>query len=318
MINLRFHIVSLVAVFFALAIGIAVGAAVVDQGVLNQTETRLSRFDRTLQRRNAEITDLKSAVDAKNQLAAELSEREGASRLVGRYLVVIGTPGAKDVDLEKVAEILTQAGANVQIRLALTERILLADPADEAAARSVLDIPSLTVNEVRSALIKRVVDSLLSPLLVPPMKPLVDKRFLSNFGQPIRVLHSDTYVVLVDSIRNDKEPGFAVARELVESLEQRGDIRLTVASNSKKLAADRGKSAVQTEATAIKKAKENVALYPLLSFARADYPATTTTVDNVDELAGRIALVLAVDDLGRGVVGHYGTSVGAKRLVPKP
>ena len=41
MINFRFHLVSLTAVFLALGIGIAVGATVVDRATVDFLETRL-------------------------------------------------------------------------------------------------------------------------------------------------------------------------------------------------------------------------------------------------------------------------------------
>lgn len=41
-----------------------------------------------------------------------------------------------------------------------------------------------------------------------------------------------------------------------------------------------------------------------------------STVNNVDRFAGRLAAVLAIQDLAEGRVGHYGR--GAQRLIPAP
>ncbi len=43
-----------------------------------------------------------------------------------------------------------------------------------------------------------------------------------------------------------------------------------------------------------------------------------STVDDAGVFAGWAATVLALDDLGRGRVGHYGTGAGAERLLPAP
>ncbi|MBW3548389.1 MAG: copper transporter [Actinobacteria bacterium] len=44
--------------------------------------------------------------------------------------------------------------------------------------------------------------------------------------------------------------------------------------------------------------------------------ARLSTVNNVDRFAGRLAAVLAIQDLAEGRVGHYGR--GAQRLIPAP
>jgi hypothetical protein len=46
--------------------------------------------------------------------------------------------------------------------------------------------------------------------------------------------------------------------------------------------------------------------------------ATVTTVDDLDLIAGRVATVIALQDLERGVVGHYGYGDGATSSLPPP
>jgi len=43
-----------------------------------------------------------------------------------------------------------------------------------------------------------------------------------------------------------------------------------------------------------------------------------STVDNLDDFAGRVAAVVSLQDLGVGRRGHYGVGPGAQRLVPAP
>ena len=42
MINFRFHLVSLVAVFLALGLGILVGSTVIDQGIVNRLDSEIN------------------------------------------------------------------------------------------------------------------------------------------------------------------------------------------------------------------------------------------------------------------------------------
>jgi hypothetical protein len=61
---------------------------------------------------------------------------------------------------------------------------------------------------------------------------------------------------------------------------------------------------------------------PEASFVRAlreeDAGDRLSTVDNLDDFAGRLAAVVALQDLGEGRRGHYGDGPGAQRLVPSP
>ena len=46
--------------------------------------------------------------------------------------------------------------------------------------------------------------------------------------------------------------------------------------------------------------------------------ARVSTIDDLDDRAGRVGTVYALEDLGRGRVGHYGSADGAERLIPAP
>ena len=49
---------------------------------------------------------------------------------------------------------------------------------------------------------------------------------------------------------------------------------------------------------------------------RASCQTVVSTVDDVDLVQGRVATVLALADLARGVVGAYGIGAGAAAAVP--
>ena len=45
MINFRFHLVSLIAVFLALAVGVVMGAGVIDRAIVDTLNTRIDRVE---------------------------------------------------------------------------------------------------------------------------------------------------------------------------------------------------------------------------------------------------------------------------------
>ena len=66
MINFRFHVVSLIAIFLALALGVVIGAGVIDRGIVDTLDTRLDRVEAKSERINDDNDRL---TDENDQLA---------------------------------------------------------------------------------------------------------------------------------------------------------------------------------------------------------------------------------------------------------
>ena len=72
MINFRFHLASLIAIFLALALGVVVGAGVIDRGVVDTLNSRLDSVERksdriqgendVLRRETSELTEAITAM----------------------------------------------------------------------------------------------------------------------------------------------------------------------------------------------------------------------------------------------------------------
>ena len=67
MINFRFHLVSLIAIFLALALGVVIGAGVIDRGVVDTLNNRLDNVESKasrIQDDNAALRDDNSKLTA--------------------------------------------------------------------------------------------------------------------------------------------------------------------------------------------------------------------------------------------------------------
>ena len=72
-INLRYHIVSITAVFLALGIGLAFGAAFIDRATVDQLERNLNRIESENTRpRERERASSSDRLESLNQIDAEL------------------------------------------------------------------------------------------------------------------------------------------------------------------------------------------------------------------------------------------------------
>lgn len=113
MINLRYHLVSLAAVLFALAAGIAVGAGLLDDAGASLNDNDQAR------------PDISPAIAGFDAAYAE-STSPGLIRntLTDQSVVVFTTPGARDAEITGMIENLQSAGATVTGRVALTGKLL--------------------------------------------------------------------------------------------------------------------------------------------------------------------------------------------------
>jgi Copper transport outer membrane protein, MctB len=112
-IDFRYHLVSIVAVFLALAIGIVIGASAIKPGVLNVLDNASSR-------EGHQITVQRGTIKSQqNQLGADQAFAQAAAPillnglLAGQYVALVTAPGADTGTVNGVIAALKLAGATV-------------------------------------------------------------------------------------------------------------------------------------------------------------------------------------------------------------
>jgi hypothetical protein len=130
-IDFRYHLVSIIAVFLALAIGLAIGATALSPKtaeILNSQERRAVATNAALTKHNQALA---------NQVAADQAFAQAASqRLVGGLLehekvVLVVAPGANSAVTNGVTSILRQAGATVTGQVNVQQSFLTTNGAIE-------------------------------------------------------------------------------------------------------------------------------------------------------------------------------------------
>jgi Copper transport outer membrane protein, MctB len=113
MIDFRYHLVSIVAVFLALAIGIVVGATAlkpkVEEGLDNASRHEQHQIDQN----RTTISNLKNQISADNALAEASAPRLLAGLLQGERVVLVTAPGADGSTISGITKDLGLAGAKV-------------------------------------------------------------------------------------------------------------------------------------------------------------------------------------------------------------
>lgn len=121
MIDFRYHLVSLVAVFLALAVGIVLGAGPLAQPI---GETLTGQVDKLREDRNAlsnQLAESKEKLTTSERVSDAFARRIFDKLLAGVNVAVVVLPGADGEDVKKVSEKIGQAGGAVSAQINLRE-----------------------------------------------------------------------------------------------------------------------------------------------------------------------------------------------------
>ena len=119
MISLRYHVVSLAAVFLALAVGLVLGAGGVSDRLLGAMATKADGLTGQVQQLTAQRDALAAAQRADDEFARRVAPAAVRGVLQGQSVALV-TSGADGPTRDALVELLRQAGATVTGTVALT------------------------------------------------------------------------------------------------------------------------------------------------------------------------------------------------------
>lgn len=138
MINLRYHIVSITAVFLALAIGIAMGSTFIDKATVDQLKRNIDGVEAKANRVDAENSRLRGQLSAFLDADRELVTNGLPTLLAGSLsdvpVVLITGLDVSDDTVKQVQALVLAAGADFAGTLRLDDRLRkLAPQSDDAS-----------------------------------------------------------------------------------------------------------------------------------------------------------------------------------------
>lgn len=306
MISFRFHIVSLTAVFLSLAIGIGIGAAVVDRKTVDFLEGRLDTVERNANKTATENDQLRDELNGWKQFGDQ-----GATAFVRGQLevpvIVVGVQGVDRKPLDAFRQMLLASSARLQGTVLFTSKLKLSNPDDVRALQAIIGVPTARPDLLRRAMASRLAEGWLPggpPTVLPALRDAGFVEFEPPSGEPVDlnlVPPAGTLTVVVSG-PTAEVPNAEVAQPFATSLALRAANSVLVAEAGRDATAD----APAQRAVFLRPIRDDEAIASRLS-----------TVDNLEEVRGRVAAVLALVGLVEGKTGHYGTGRGAQRLVPE-
>jgi Copper transport outer membrane protein, MctB len=309
MINFRFHLVSLIAVFLAMGLGILVGSTVVDQVIVDRLDREISSVSHESNDLKSENNALKNEVSQLNDFLRKSSAYAVERRLTGVPVAIVAEKGIDAAAVNQVLTSLRAAGAIVPGVLWLDAKWRLDSPKDlrslQNAARVTGNVAAARLAALR-ALAVRLADPPTGRTarrrdVVEPLRsagfldfndgkradlaafPPSAARVLVLTGTDSELSATDTMVNLVQSLVDADAP--TVVGEVYD-------------------ANDGGPTAP----------KRGAALEPV----RGDPPLAklVTTLDDAELAQGALIAVISLDQIADGTVGHYGYGEGANETIP--
>jgi hypothetical protein len=311
LINFRFHLVSLVAVFLALALGVLMGSTVIDRAIVDGLETRIKRVGDRAEKTRDENLALKARLDALENYAEQALPLLVGDRLKGVPVAMVAVRGVDGGAVRQTADILRSGGAVVAGVLWLEPALALPDVSAELKLGEVLGDPFQKGADLRRAAIEALGRRLVTGSVAGSKPGPVD--LLAGMGtagfvafdsmggdfDPTRFPFPDSRVLVIDGTQG-KLKADVVSLPLIRALQVAGAM---VALGEVFTEADSGPG----RGTIVAGVRDDQAL-----------ATRVATVDDLEQPRGRAALALALEELGQGQAGHYGEGPGASRQLPEP
>ena len=311
MINLRYHIVSLVAVFMALGLGIVMGATVIDRVTVDALSNQLEGVQRSVGETRAEIGALRLKVDQGRDFAVTTRDELLRGHLRSIPVMVVAIAGVDRRPVDELRQALVGAQATLEGTVWFTSKMRLVNDNDVRALATALDLPVDRPEVVRrQALAKVAAARDAASTDASPLAALQGAGFLTYEAPPAPTSTTTSSVpptlaslplantrYLVVSGAGAEVGDDVVAVPLVQAYAQ---------ASGRVVAAESGQDTDGGRAV-------------FVGLLRADViPTRFSTVDNLESPMGQTAVVLALEDLGVPRYGHYGVGPGAGRILPSP
>lgn len=126
MINFRYHVVSLTAVFLALAIGLVVGTAALNGPVADSLRDNVNALRKNNEQLRENVNSLETQVRREEEFVVEAAPILVGGKLAGRRVLVLTLPSGRD-HVDGVTEMLVMAGATVTGRVDLQDKFVNPD-----------------------------------------------------------------------------------------------------------------------------------------------------------------------------------------------
>jgi len=309
-IDFRYHLVSIVAIFLALTVGIVLGSTVLEPMFFKSAEELTETLRQNNERYLTQISQLQAQQGGSDALITAHAPELVRDRLAGERVVLVEAPGAAASLREPLEKVVTDAGAVYTGRVSLTDKFIAADQvnvlgelADAVAPAGLEFAPNASAYQKAAAVLASAIVTSdraeaghPNPAAAQVLEAFEKGDFLTVGGDPRQ--RATLAIVLAPAQRYEGEDAARKNAAIVAVAAGLDAAGLgTVVAGGTDASAGGGVIA---------------ALHDTGGAASA-----VSTVDTVDTAAGRIVVIYALREQLDGGSGSYGIGDGASAFEPE-
>lgn len=303
MINFRYHIVSLVAVFLSLALGIVVGTTALNGPITTDLRSQVNSLKSDRSTLAEQVKSLQGQVSDTDRFASEFAGKVVSGSLANQSVLIVGLPDARTDIKDAIAKDVVAAGGTVAGRLQFT--------ADYSDPQRSTDLHSLVTSGIQPSSLTSLPQSddpgvvagyLLAYVLLGKGQTTDLQQIISAFAE----LH-----MVRDESSSALTPSTLIAVVASGNLAGQDQVAKTQLDLVDQLRAAGGHIVIVGDSSSAKSGG-----IIARSLANSTIKSGVSTVDNADTSLGEVSAILTLAGSAKSQVGHYGTSPGVDGLFP--
>lgn len=280
MLDIRYHVISLVAVFLALGIGILLGTTLVERGLIAEQKAQIESLRTTFGEIKEKNSSLNNDLGTCRTYEDQSLDYMCAGRLSGRPFAVVADKAPDEQALGAIDQAITMAGGSLPLVVSMAPAEIYEDP--------------------------QVVENLASLFQLPAEPEALEDRVLAEVVEQLK--HASNAGILATL----QELGVVQVRGTlqlpVSAMVLVGSIESANALEKTDLALLRAAVGAELQIVGVGGAKTPE------SVIAAYMKEGVSTVYHVESVPGQVAMVMVLE----GRSGNYGSGKASQRLLPEP
>ncbi len=307
MIDFRYHLVSLISVFLALAVGVVLGAGPLQNSLGTALNDQVTALRENRNATQAKLEQTETAVNERDSYITQAATSLLPGTLASKNVAMVLLPDAKAEDADAIAAQLKNAGATVTGRVSLTSTWV------DLSRENYRSTFSGQVQGHLGSTNSKDANGILGEALAKALTANDDSSRVLMDMLSVTVDKSGTPFISVDSTPTAAAEMIVVVGPRPQASSGKGaTVEASPGEDPKAWAKALEGTAGRAPTVAVGPADCDGGVVGIIRSEKAK----VTTIDSVGQIAASVSTPLALASTRAGTIGHYGFDKGAEAVMP--
>ena len=307
MIDFRYHLVSLISVFLALAVGVVLGAGPLQNSLGTALNDQVTALRENRNATQAELEQTETAVNERDSYITQAATSLLPGTLASKNVAMVLLPDAKAEDADAIAAQLKNAGATVTGRVSLTSTWV------DLSRENYRSTFSGQVQGHLGSTNSKDANGILGEALAKALTANDDSSRVLMDMLSVTVDKSGTPFISVDSTPTAAAEMIVVVGPRPQASSGKGaTVEASPGEDPKAWAKALEGTAGRAPTVVVGSADGDGGIVGIIRSEKAK----VTTIDSVGQIAASVSTPLALASTRAGTTGHYGFDKGAEAVMP--